>query len=213
MEHRRTWCDWEYMMRSLTCRWCHESIEGVDIGKPCPDGRGLRHWPDNRHYPLANPCPCRRPPSAHRVSHWPKGDPCVREIKDGDGEPVAICGLPASSHITRKPISSPTKVRQLRQRDGWACRLCGRRFGEPPAWPHPMSVTIDHIVPVWRGGSDDLSNLQLAHNECNLKKQNDNPSPRQRPSVCEDSERIKSVLADDVRNILRFSLPKITLGR
>ena len=43
-----------------------------------------------------------------------------------------------------------------------------------------MSVTIDHITPIWQGGSDDLPNLQLAHRKCNMKKQNDDPSPRQR---------------------------------
>ena len=165
----------------MICRWCHESIEGVDIGKPCSDGRGFRHWLDNRHYPLSEPCPCGRPSSGHRVFHQPVGDPCSHEIVGEAGSPSKICGLPASSHITRKPISSFSRVCQLRQRDGWACRLCGRGFGEPPGHPHPMSVSIDHVIPVWRGGSDDLANLQLAHLGCNMKKQNDNPSPRQRP--------------------------------
>ena len=163
----------------MICCWCHRSITATDVGKPCP--RGFLHYPDNRHYPLSNPCPCRRSFSAHRVSHQPVSDPCSHVISAEDGKPTKICGLPASSHITRKPISSSSRVRRLCQRDGWACRLCGREFGDPPAWPHAMSVTIDHIIPVWRGGSDDLANLQLAHRLCNMKKQNDNPSPRQRP--------------------------------
>ena len=160
----------------MICCWCHRSIERVDIGKPCPDGRGFTHCPDNRHHPLADPCPCGRPPSGHRVFHQPVGDPCSHVREDGK-----ICSLPAASHIMRKPISSPSRVLQLRQRDGWSCRLCSREFGDPPpVHPHPLGVTIDHIIPVWRGGSDDLANLQLAHRSCNLKKQNDSPSPRQR---------------------------------
>ena len=165
----------------MICRSCHKAVELVEFHEPCfvALGRSFAHDVDNRHHPLSNPCPCGRPLSAHRVSHHPVGDPCARVISGGAGEPAKICGLPASSHITRKPISSPARVSQLRDRDGWACRLCGRGFGEPPAWPHPMCVTIDHIIPVWRGGSDDLSNLQLAHRLCNMKKQNGSPSPHQ----------------------------------
>jgi 5-methylcytosine-specific restriction endonuclease McrA len=33
-----------------------------------------------------------------------------------------------------------------------------------------MAATIDHIVPVSRGGSDDPSNLQTAHMVCNSAK-------------------------------------------
>jgi 5-methylcytosine-specific restriction endonuclease McrA len=37
--------------------------------------------------------------------------------------------------------------------------------------PDPMSATIDHIVPVSKGGHpSDISNLQLAHRACNRKK-------------------------------------------
>jgi hypothetical protein len=186
----------------MICQWCHRTIVVTDIGKPCSV---FPHRPDNRHYPLSNPCPCGRLPSAHRVSHQPKGEPCAHEIMGDHGEPVGICGLPASSHITRKPISSPSRVRQLRQRDGWVCQLCDRELGNPPVWPHPMSVTIDHIIPIGRGGCDDLSNLQLAHRRCNLKKQNDNPSPRQKA--------LRETVQEKIQDMLKTSLPKIILDR
>lgn len=53
--------------------------------------------------------------------------------------------------------------RTLIQRDGNICQLC---------W-EPMEVkdmTLDHIIPSSRGGSDDITNLQLAHNWCNNEK-------------------------------------------
>lgn len=31
-------------------------------------------------------------------------------------------------------------------------------------------ATIDHIIPLSKGGHDGLSNLQLAHEKCNLNK-------------------------------------------
>lgn len=36
----------------------------------------------------------------------------------------------------------------------------------------PMSATIDHIKPRSKGGTNDPSNLQLAHFGCNLRKGN-----------------------------------------
>jgi 5-methylcytosine-specific restriction endonuclease McrA len=32
------------------------------------------------------------------------------------------------------------------------------------------SPTIDHVIPVSQGGTDDLANLKLAHMICNAKK-------------------------------------------
>ena len=161
----------------MICKWCHKSIEKKDIGVPC--GRGFTHWPDNRHYPLGmdNQCPCGRSSVSHRVFHQPEGDSCGRVIEvEGVSK---ICGLPASSHITRKPISSVARRRQLGQRDGWTCQLCKEKLDDLFKHPHPLSTTIDHIIPVWKGGVDDLFNLQLAHRLCNMKKQNDDPSPKQ----------------------------------
>ena len=39
--------------------------------------------------------------------------------------------------------------------------------------PHPLSPTIDHIIPLDKGGAPaDLSNMQLAHRICNAQKKN-----------------------------------------
>lgn len=66
------------------------------------------------------------------------------------------------------------------QRDGWLCQLCGEAFESPaPAPPHPMSVTVDHVIPVWSGGGEPLENLRLAHRVCNMRRQKDHLSPKQ----------------------------------
>jgi hypothetical protein len=33
-----------------------------------------------------------------------------------------------------------------------------------------LDLTVDHIIPRWQGGTDDLSNLQWAHGRCNSSK-------------------------------------------
>ena len=42
-----------------------------------------------------------------------------------------------------------------------------------------MSVQVDHIAQVWKGGADTLDNLRLAHRRCNMKRQDEEPSPAQ----------------------------------
>jgi 5-methylcytosine-specific restriction endonuclease McrA len=38
--------------------------------------------------------------------------------------------------------------------------------------PEPLAPTIDHIVPVSKGGDDTRANVQLAHFRCNSVKGN-----------------------------------------
>ena len=51
------------------------------------------------------------------------------------------------------------------------CGICGRPVDKTLRYPHPLSATVDHIVPVAHGGHPSaLSNLQLAHWTCNRAK-------------------------------------------
>lgn len=53
------------------------------------------------------------------------------------------------------------------------CALCGKPVDKRLKYPHPMSATIDHIIPIDRGGHpSDICNLQLAHMCCNRAKSN-----------------------------------------
>lgn len=51
------------------------------------------------------------------------------------------------------------------------CGICGKPVDMSLKNPHPMAPTVDHIIPVSKGGHpSDLSNLQLAHRCCNREK-------------------------------------------
>jgi len=53
------------------------------------------------------------------------------------------------------------------------CGICGKPVDKSLKYPHPMSATVDHIIPLDRGGHpSDLANLQLAHFCCNRQKSN-----------------------------------------
>ena len=65
----------------------------------------------------------------------------------------------------------PDRLRYaIYERDGWKCRLCRKRVGKLYDFRHPLGAVLDHIVPRSLGGSDDPSNLQLAHRICNSHK-------------------------------------------
>ncbi|MEU7066900.1 HNH endonuclease [Streptomyces sp. NPDC046161] len=59
---------------------------------------------------------------------------------------------------------------QLVRRDGADCRLCGKAIDLTLKFPHSFSVSIDHVLPRAKGGSDAAANLQLAHLRCNIVK-------------------------------------------
>lgn len=56
------------------------------------------------------------------------------------------------------------------ERDEWRCGICATAIDPEVHYPDPQSVSVDHIVPRSRGGSDDQDNLQAAHLICNLRK-------------------------------------------
>src|SRR3990167_667290 len=57
-------------------------------------------------------------------------------------------------------------------RDEWTCRLCLLPIDTALRHPHRLSATIDHVVPLSRGGSHTRENLQAAHLSCNSSKGN-----------------------------------------
>jgi 5-methylcytosine-specific restriction endonuclease McrA len=53
---------------------------------------------------------------------------------------------------------------------GMRCHLCGGRIDERLDRNHSLALTIDHVVPISRGGSDEIENLRPAHRACNVRK-------------------------------------------
>lgn len=58
-----------------------------------------------------------------------------------------------------------TIIQQLWDRDGVICYLCLTPLSY-------NSATIDHVLPLSKGGKDIMSNYRLVHPGCNIKKGN-----------------------------------------
>lgn len=58
------------------------------------------------------------------------------------------------------------------------CHLCNEPIDYDADWLHPLAFTIDHIIPVTKGGADRLENLAAAHRKCNRDKSDYLPEPQ-----------------------------------
>lgn len=59
---------------------------------------------------------------------------------------------------------------EIFERDGWLCGICEEPVDPLLEYPEPMSRSLDHVVPLARGGSHVRENAQLAHLLCNVRK-------------------------------------------
>lgn len=61
------------------------------------------------------------------------------------------------------------------ERDGWTCGVCGG--GVDPGAParSPWSASLDHIIPLAKGGAHSRENTQCAHLVCNIRKSDSLP--------------------------------------
>lgn len=79
-------------------------------------------------------------------------------------------------------VGEPPSLWAIYERDGGRCALCLGDVDRTIRWPDGRAASIDHIVPVSRGGTDGSSNVQLAHLVCNIRKNDKLPGESKRPS-------------------------------
>lgn len=56
------------------------------------------------------------------------------------------------------------------ERDGWVCGICSEAIGPTLHYPDPMSASVDHVIPLARGGFHLMDNCQASHLTCNMRK-------------------------------------------
>lgn len=63
-------------------------------------------------------------------------------------------------------------VREVWERDRGVCQLCRKKIDWKLSWPDRKSMSVDHIIPLSKGGTDEAVNVQAAHLGCNCRKCN-----------------------------------------
>ena len=95
-----------------------------------------------------------------------------------------ICGWPFLAKGAKKTCGAHD-VRQIRMnvvereqfsrqdifvRDHWICGICETSVFRNKKAPHPKSPSLDHIIPLARGGTHTKANVQCACLGCNIRK-------------------------------------------
>lgn len=102
---------------------------------------------------------------------------CGRSFDPGFSAARKYCGkLCKPSGRIAGSVNKRTWVERLGAEDGWSCWLCDSSIDPALYWPDPRAGSVDHVVPVTRGGTDERSNLRLAHLHCNTARR-DKPGP------------------------------------
>lgn len=76
---------------------------------------------------------------------------CYKNGKKWNGRPI---------NVGRKNTYVKEK-KEIIKRDGTACFYCGRLLED--------DITLEHLIPLTAGGLNNLSNMVLAHENCNSK--------------------------------------------
>lgn len=66
----------------------------------------------------------------------------------------------------------PINRLKVYERDNWRCGICKQRIDKRIQYPHPMSASLDHVIPMSLGGGHLYSNVQCSHWICNVRKSN-----------------------------------------
>lgn len=63
---------------------------------------------------------------------------------------------------------------KIGERDNWICNICGKPVDKNLKYPDPMSPSLDHIIPLSKGGKHSEDNIHIAHLRCNCAIKRDN---------------------------------------
>jgi hypothetical protein len=100
---------------------------------------------------------------------WSNGfhcsDSCVTRAKSDRNRRKNV-----KRRTARREAPSSYTLHQVAERDGWRCHICRKRVDQRLSGTHKLGPTIDHLIPLSDGGSDDMQNVALAHRSCNCAR-------------------------------------------
>ena len=59
---------------------------------------------------------------------------------------------------------------ELFERHGWICNICKKDINPRLRMPNYMAATVEHIIPLCKGGTHTWDNVAPAHAICNFTK-------------------------------------------
>lgn len=92
-----------------------------------------------------------------RARAWAQANPDLRNHYEHKRRARKLGGDAGDERIVRRLLPN-------------VCGICSGAIDEALRFPDPLSKSVDHIVPLARGGAHSIENVQAAHLRCNLSK-------------------------------------------
>lgn len=94
-----------------------------------------------------------------------------RELKKAKRTPRADHGKNHRKRAKHYGVAYETVDPQaVYARDGWVCGICGKDIDPDLRYPDYYSASLDHVVPLSKGGDHLYTNVQASHFICNSRK-------------------------------------------
>lgn len=154
------------------CKECADQFMAKRSNAEFCSQRCVNRWNDRNNPTRCSEAGCDRGVRAKGLCamHW-------RRAARADGRestPAWDDRRRANYHKRRalKALAPAEDVRpaEVYERDGWVCGLCSALVDPSLLYPDPLSASLDHVVPLSRGGHHTYENTQLAHLSCNVQK-------------------------------------------
>lgn len=179
-------CGTTWTATQTTARWCSPACLRLWREKAERERQRTAWLPVIPDWPYGRAW-CRIPDGHPARQHRPAPRLFVQGNCIRCGEPFCVhseAGI--ASYCSRRCQRADTKARRraaqrdayvehvyrsrIFERDGWRCRLCGKKTKRDAVAPHPLAPVLDHIIPLAKGGTHEPSNTQCAHFLCNSRK-------------------------------------------
>lgn len=103
--------------------------------------------------------------------HWKRWARAEGLLKPPAWTPARAARWKARDALTKGAETAEVfEYREIFDRDSWVCGICETAVDPALAWPDPMSVSLDHIVPLSLGGAHIRTNVRCTHLVCNVRK-------------------------------------------
>lgn len=178
---------------SVLCRDCRRETPTSEVSEaarwerrkrtPCSRCHGPTGWSisDRRVDPAKVLCRTCRPSQPHPgPMEWKCGN-CGKQCHRGPvrGQRPRYCSIQCQrcaadrrrrARVAKAFVEDVPEVATF-VADGYRCHLCGRMTDKTKVVPHPKAPTIDHVLPLNKGGTHERANCRTACFRCNVSKQ------------------------------------------
>lgn len=74
------------------------------------------------------------------------------------------------SYARRTHITGSYSMAEVAARAAGRCHICHQKVDLTLSGRDPYGPTVDHLIPLSEGGADELTNVALAHRQCNVRR-------------------------------------------